>query len=348
MPQRNNSGTNGGPTAIDCFAGCGGMTEGLKRAGFRVVGAIELDVEAAKTFLLNHRQTHLWNRDIRDVSAKEILEALQIEKGDLDLLGGCPPCQGFSTLRTKNGAREIIDDQNELIFEFERLVKGLRPKHVMLENVPALFTDQRLKRFRTSLSRAGYRTEAKVLDVAGYGVPQRRRRLVLLASRVSAIAFAPQARRSKTVRDAIGSLPPAGSSGDPLHDIPEQRSSVVRERIKRIPPDGGSRSSLPESLRLACHKRSDGFKDVYGRMAWDSPSPTITTGCFNPSKGRFLHPEADRAITMREAALLQSFPRRYRFPHEIGKTKIATMIGNALPPTFIHRHAKAILKAPPL
>jgi len=110
-----------------------------------------------------------------------------------------------------------------------------------------------------------------------------------------------------------------------------------------VPADGGSRSALPSRLKLECHKNSDGFKDVYGRMAWDEPAPTITTGCFNPSKGRFLHPEANRAITMREAALLQSFPKSYKFPATLGKVKVATMIGNALPPRFIKSHAKQLL-----
>lgn len=331
------------PTAIDCFAGCGGMSQGFKQAGFKVIGAIEIDADAASVYELNHPTAHMWSQDIRTVTSDDILMQLGIDVGELDLLGGCPPCQGFSTLRTYNGGRLVRDSQNELIFEFQRLVLGLMPKRVMLENVPGLLENLRLKKFRAALEGAGYEAIVDVLNVGEYGVPQRRRRLVLLASRVSSVAFAKPSKKFRTVRDAIGTLPTAGKSGDPLHDIPEKRSPCVTARIRLVPADGGSRTSLPTHLRLECHKNSDGFKDVYGRMAWDELAPTITTGCFNPSKGRFLHPEEDRAITMREAALLQSFPKSYKFPARLGKVKIATMIGNALPPCFIKRHAQELL-----
>lgn len=318
------------------------MTLGFKRAGFDVVGAIEIDGHAVEAYRRNHGSTYVWNQDICQVSTGSILKTLGISKGQLDLLGGCPPCQGFSTLRTYNGQRRIRDPQNDLIFEFERLVLGLRPKQVMLENVPGLYGDRRLHDFRNCLEEVGYIVEAAILNVQDYGVPQRRRRLVLLASRVSGVKFATPARRLRTVREAIGDLKPAGQSGDELHDMPESRSPKVAARIRSVPVDGGSRKALPRHLRLECHKMSDGFKDVYGRMAWDQAAPTITTGCFNPSKGRYLHPEDDRAITMREAAILQSFPKSYRFPVHMGKVKIAMMIGNALPPEFIRRHAAAL------
>ena len=332
------------PIAIDCFAGCGGMTEGFKQAGYRVVGAIELDPDAVEVFKLNHPRTHLWNTDIKEVGVRDVLATLNLQKGELDLLGGCPPCQGFSTLRTYNGKRSVNDDRNDLIYDFQRLVLGLLPKHVMMENVPGLKKDHRLAKFQSALEEAGYGVKVKVLNVADYGVPQRRRRLVVLASRVSAVQFALPDERRRTVREAIGALPKPGKSGDPIHDLPENRTEKVMDRIKGIPRDGGSRASLPQKLRLRCHKRSDGFKDVYGRMAWDEPAPTITTGCFNPSKGRFLHPKEHRAITVREAAILQSFPKEYKFPAKYGKVKLAMMIGNALPPSFIMRHARAIRK----
>lgn len=332
------------PTAIDCFAGCGGMTQGLRDAGYRVVGAIEIDQDAASVYRLNHPDTHVWCQDIRELSTLEMLDTLGLRKRELDLLGGCPPCQGFSTLRTLNGGRHIRDAQNELIFEFERLVIGLLPRCVMMENVPGLFEDRRLTRFTRTLETAGYHTETRVLDVADYGVPQRRRRMVFLAALNGPVCFAEPVPNRRTVRDAIGNLPKAGRSGDPLHDIPEKRRPEVMDRIRSIPPDGGSRSALPDRLVLDCHRTSNGFKDVYGRMAWDQPAPTITTGCFNPSKGRYLHPKEHRAITMREAALLQSFPMGYQFPAEYGKVKVATMIGNALPPMFIRRHAHSLVK----
>lgn len=323
------------------------MSQGFRDAGYHVLGAIEFDDDAARVYSINHPETVVWSKDIREVSAAQIKRKLGIKKAELDLLGGCPPCQGFSTLRTYNGNRRIRDAQNDLIYEFERLVCDLLPKHVMLENVPGLFRNSRLKRFVATLEDFGYQTKADVLDVAQFGVPQRRRRLVVLASRSSEVRFAKSDRKTKTVRDAIGRLPTPGDTGDALHDLPENRSPQVRARIRKIPADGGSRASLPRSLRLKCHEQSDGFKDVYGRMAWDEPAPTITTGCFNPSKGRFLHPVEHRTITMREASLLQTFPRSYRFPAELGKVKLATMIGNALPPRFIKKHAKELLSAAP-
>jgi DNA (cytosine-5)-methyltransferase 1 len=330
------------PTAFDCFAGCGGMTEGFKQAGYDVIGAIEIDPDAVEVYKLNHPETRVWSCDIKTVTADDIFAKLKLKKGELDLLGGCPPCQGFSVLRTNNGKHRIKDGRNDLIFEFQRLVLELKPKYVMLENVPKLKKNHRLKKFKTVLEEAGYTIEADILNVQHYGVPQRRRRFILLASRVSTVKFTKTDVPIRTVRDAIGSLQPAGESGDPLHDIPENRSASVKDRICNIPLDGGSRVSLPSRLKLKCHKKSDGFKDVYGRMAWDEPAPTITTGCFNPSKGRFLHPTANRAITMREAALLQSFPVTYKFPATIGKVKAALMIGNALPPQFIRFHAQYI------
>ena len=332
------------PTAFDCFAGCGGMTEGFRQAGYLVVGAIEIDPFAVQVYKLNHAHVHVWHDDVRNVSTQSILRMLKLRKGELDLLGGCPPCQGFSTLRTMNGKRRIRDKRNDLIYEFQRLVLGLRPKYVMLENVPRLIEDQRLCKFTQSLKDAGYTLRAEVLNVAHYGVPQRRRRTVVVASRVGEPCLASKNAECCTVRQAIGSLGPAGNSGDPLHDMPEKRSAVVRERIQQIPKNGGGRASLPQHLRLECHRESDGFKDVYGRMAWDEPAPTITTGCFNPSKGRFLHPEENRAVTIREAALLQSFPQSYEFPVEMGKVRLAEMIGNALPPTFIRLHAQTLKK----
>lgn len=328
------------PKAIDCFAGCGGMTAGFKQAGYQVVGAIEIDEQACQVFSLNHPEVKLWPDDIRDVEGGDLLKRLGLKVGELDLLGGCPPCQGFSTLRTYNGRRRIRDKQNDLIFEFQRIILSLLPKRVMLENVPGLLADKRLAQFRAALESAGYTFETKILDVADFGVPQRRRRLVALAARDGEVHFAKAAARQINVKEAIGNLPKAGRSGDKLHDIPENRSHRTREVIAAIPRNGGSRSALPKRLQLKCHQRSDGFKDVYGRMAWNRPAPTITTGCFNPSKGRFLHPTENRAITMREAALLQSFPRTYKFPAELGKVCIASMIGNALPPEFIRRHAK--------
>jgi DNA (cytosine-5)-methyltransferase 1 len=330
------------PSAVDLFSGCGGLTVGLKKAGFKVLGAVDVDPLSIKTYRANHKDVTVWETDIRNLKTAEIESTLGLRKGMLDLLAGCPPCQGFSTIRTLNRSFRVDDPRNDLLFEFLRFVEALNPRTVMMENVPGLAEDERFKIFRTRMEQIGYMGDYRILNAADYGVPQRRRRLIYLAGRLKAIPFAKPARKTKTVHNVIGNLPKAGESGDPVHDMPERRTTRIMELIRRIPKNGGSRSDLPEEDQLDCHKRCNGFKDVYGRMAWGEVSPTITSGCFNPSKGRFLHPEEDRAITMREAALLQGFPRRYKFPTTDNKSAIALMIGNALPPPFIKAHAEQI------
>jgi DNA (cytosine-5)-methyltransferase 1 len=330
------------PKAIDLFAGAGGVTQGLKDGGFRVVGAVELDPLCVKTYKENHRRVRVWPEDIRKVSIEKMLIDLDLEVGELDLLAGCPPCQGFSRLRTLQGKRAIEDVGKDLIFEFERFVKGLRPKTIMLENVPGLRNDNRMLRFRGTLDGLGYRGEPLVLNAADYGVPQRRKRLVFVASRLGTVDKAPVVSTRRTVRETIGNLEKAGNSGDPLHDVSENRTAKVAALIRQIPHDGGSRMDL--KTQLPCHERCNGFFDVYGRMSWDEVAPTITSGCFNPSKGRFLHPKEDRTITLREAALLQSFPADYKFSLSNGKLKAALLIGNAFPPEFVRHHAVMVFQ----
>jgi DNA (cytosine-5)-methyltransferase 1 len=326
--------------AIDLFAGCGGLTAGLRAAGYSVIGAVESDLLAASSYRLNHPSVRLFRSDIRRLSVARVMRTLRILRGRLDLVAGCPPCQGFSTLTTHNGHRRVDDPRNGLIMDFLRFVRVLLPRAVMLENVPALAQDHLFAGFVTALERLGYAVKWDVLNVADFGVPQRRKRLVLIATRGVLPSLGAAARgRVRTVRDAIASLPRPGKSGDVLHDLPERRSSRVARVIARIPKDGGSRTDLPTRDQLPCHNRTSGFRDVYGRMAWGDVAPTITSGCFNPSKGRFLHPSQNRCITLREAALLQSFPRRYRFDLAAGKERIALMIGNAIPPRFVRWHA---------
>jgi DNA (cytosine-5)-methyltransferase 1 len=327
---------------MDLFSGSGGLTQGLHRAGFRVAGAIEMDDLAVETYLDNHPEVHVWPTDITKVTGATVKRELGLSKGDLDLLAGCPPCQGFSTMRNLNGTRRVRDDRNDLVFEFFRFVDELRPRMIMLENVPGLAEDRRFKILLRQLRELKYHLDYRILDAADFGVPQRRKRLILLGSRNSPVELASPARAKRTVRDAIGGLKPAGTSGDALHDHGEHRSRAINQLIKRVPRDGGSRAAAGRTHRLACHISCDGFKDVYGRMSWDAVAPTITTGCVNPSKGRFLHPTEDRAITLREAALLQSFPRRYKFSLRRGKFAAAVMIGNALPPEFVRRQAAVL------
>jgi DNA (cytosine-5)-methyltransferase 1 len=331
-------------TAIDLFSGAGGLTQGLKQAGFNVVGAVESVKTYADSYILNHPETNLKQMDITRIDPVEYAKELGLKPGDLDLLAGCPPCQGYSTIGTRNRGQRN-DPRNELVYEVLRFAVAFQPKTIMMENVPALDKDERLQKLVGELERIGYNIDHKVLKMSHYGVPQARRRMILLASRFGDIEVVKQeldTSKMSTVRDAISFLPMVGESGDPLHDMTEKRSDKIKKFISMVPKDGGSRTDLAEEFQLECHKKTTGFKDVYGRMAWDKPSPTITGGCISPSKGRFLHPEEDRSITLREAALLQTFPKDYKFSFASGKHGIAMMIGNALPPKFIEFHARIL------
>jgi DNA (cytosine-5)-methyltransferase 1 len=245
-------------------------------------------------------------------------------------------------MRTKNGTRRNRDGRNDLVYDVLRLARSMKPKSIMLENVPGLARNQRFRELRKALESLGYHVRWSILDTADFGVPQRRRRLVLLAAKGGEPPFAAEAVRRRTVRQFIKNLSAPARSRDPLQNYAVNRSEKVKSIIRKIPRNGGSRSALGKKRQLACHRGFDGFRDVYGRMAWDDPSPTVTSGCINPSKGRFVHPSANRAITLREAALLQTFPKSYRFAFDNNRYAIALLIGNALPPEFIRRHATAL------
>lgn len=331
-------------TAIDLFCGSGGLTQGLRDAGFKVVAAVDSDPLSVATYKRNQRRVRVWQKPIQELEPSILLESIHLAPGSLDLLAGCPPCQAFSSMRRLNGRRRVQDRSKDLVFEFIRFVEEMLPKVIMMENVPRLAQDHRMGEVRKRLRALGYEGQPAVMNAAEYGVPQRRRRMIYIASRIGVIDYAPPIEEEArlTVSDAIRGLPHPRKSDDPLHAIVEARSERVKELIRKIPRDGGSRMDLGEKAQLKCHRRCDGFKDVYGRMAWDDVSPTITGGCVNPSKGRFLHPSQNRAITPREAALLQSFPHDYFFPMERGKFAAAQLIGNAFPPAFARAHAEQI------
>jgi DNA (cytosine-5)-methyltransferase 1 len=334
---------NGAPTAIDLFCGVGGMTLGLKRAGFDVIGALDVSELACEGYEANHPYVEVWRRDVRGVDPDEFAWACGLDgPGELDLLAGCPPCQGFSRVRTRNSVA-VQDPRNGLVAQFARFAELLLPKALLMENVPALAQDQRrFTRFTRRLEGLGYRVSHEILNAVHHGIPQRRRRLVFIARLEQSVpSFASARVGQATVRDAIGHLPPPHESSDAAHNHGENRSRAVRLRIKGVPHDGGSFRGTRRK-QLDCHQGMDGFNDIYGRMAWDRPSPTITGGCINPSKGRFLHPEQDRAITLREAALLQGFPPDFSLPLERGKFQAAVLVGNALPPGFVADHAMPI------
>lgn len=330
-------------TAIDLFAGCGGLSLGLKRAGFDVLAAIELDEKAADVYARNHLKAKVIVKDICEVSSRSLLKLTALKKRELDLLAGCPPCQGFSRLPRRNG-RLKRDPRNTLLEEFTRHVVGMLPKAVLFENVPAVKRSTRFRRMVATLKSLGYDVRYKVLNAHEFGVPQRRRRLILIASRIGEVSLPVGDAAGGTVRSVIGGLGSPKHSKDPLHKMVMSNGPRMRRLIARIPKNGGSRGDLGQENQLECHRQFDGFKDVYGRMRWGKESPTITSGCFNPSKGRFLHPQYNRPISMREAALLQSFPASYIFPVKFGLTATARFLGDALPPRFAEKQARHVRK----
>lgn len=328
--------------SIDLFSGAGGLTEGMHQAGFDTKLAFEISEIASTAYSMNHKKTKVLTRDIQKISIAEVKR--EMKGKTIHLLAGCPPCQGFSKLRTLNKKKPVKDQRNSLIKEYIRFVRSLRPYTIMMENVPGLVHYRLFKDCVRSLRKMGYSVDYKIVNVKDYGVPQNRKRLVLVGSRLGAISVGtPSDIKEVTVRDTIEKLPVPKKSKDKLHKVFPAHTDEVMERIKRTPKNGGGRKDLPKRFRLECHKNENvGFNDIYGRLRWDDHSTTITGGCLNPSKGRFLHPSQNRNISAREAALLQSFPKRYKFPTDISKGQLALLIGNALPPKFSYFHSASI------
>lgn len=329
--------------AIDLFSGCGGLSEGMVQAGFTTKAAIELDKYAVLAYRMNHPKTKVIENDIRKVSSDDIIAVLNGEP--LHLLAGCPPCQGFSSVRRLNRRQNVRDDRNALIVEYLRFVKELKPLTIMMENVPGLINYYLFKDVVKELDGLGYCPKVKIVNVKDYGVPQNRKRLIMVGSLLGEMDIAEGTKRKVAVKQAIGKLESIKTTKDPIHKITAKHTPEVMEKIRLTPKDGGSRKDLPAKYILKCHKKKKvGFNDIYGRLRWNDYSATITGGCLNPSKGRFLHPEEDRVITAREAALLQSFPRRYKFPVNIPKASLSLLIGNALPPKFSYIQSLNIKK----
>ena len=337
--------------SVDLFSGAGGMSEGLRMANFNIKCAFEIDPTAVRTYKMNHTHTRVISQDIRTVETGDILRMLRGRT--IHLLAGCPPCQGFSSIRRLNRKKPIEDDRNLLIKEYVRFVENLLPLTIMLENVPGLALSNCFDEALVQLRALGYNIAYEVVNVRDYGVPQNRKRLVLVGSRLGPISVANPTYEKSTVRSTIMGMPTPDESDDPIHNMYPHHTERIRQLIHLIPHDGGSLCDLDDEWQLRCHYADNvGFHDVYGRLRLDSCSTTITGGCLNPSKGRFLHPIYDRCITAREASMLQTFPRDYKFPTDVAMSKIALMIGNALPPKFcriqadnIRRHLDSFLIA---
>ena len=343
--------------AVDLFAGGGGLTVGLKRAGFRVAAAVELEPHASATYEANHAEVHMLLEDIKKVRGKDLLD---LAGGRIDLLAGCPPCQGFTSLTAKY---DKVDPRNDLIFEMSRLARETCARSVMMENVPGLTRKGRplYDKLMRELRDAGYELTAGVLEVADYGVPQFRRRLVLLGGSGFSIELPkPTHTRNganglppwRTVKDAIGDMDKPITLGVAKRQgsVEESDWHIVRDlspanKLRMAAAEAGkSWATIPPELRPACHQgQYKGFSNVYGRMEWNKPSPTITGGCTTFSKGRFGHPKASRTISVREAALLQTFPEDYHFDVPYME-HVCNVVGNALPCDFAAAVSKECFK----
>lgn len=321
--------------AIDLFCGAGGLTKGLSNSGITVVLGIDNDSDCKYAYEHNNDSTFL-EKSVFDVSADEIKEYVSSE--DVLVLAGCAPCQTFSTYNRK---ADKTDQRWSLLKEFERLIIETKPQIVSMENVPSLRRHKVFSEFVNTLKEQNYHYDYAVLNSADFGIPQARKRLVLLASKLGNISLPTptlQNGERATVRDTISQLPSLNAgetdSTDLLHTC-MALSDINLKRIKNSKP-GGSWRDWRDELLTECHKKDSGqtYPSVYGRMNWDDPSPTITTQFFGYGNGRFGHPEQNRAISLREGALLQTFPLDYEFiePNKpIYKKLVGKLIGNAVP-----------------
>lgn len=339
--------------AIDLFCGVGGLTNGLRRAGWGVVAGIDVDEAAGATYRRNNPGARFVRADLRDVTDDDARALVRgVPRREL-LLAGCAPCQPFSKQRGRRGIRGCPDAT--LLREFARLVVVLRPRAVLMENVPGIAAVpgfSSFRRFVRTLLECGYDCDHGVLNARDFGVPQHRRRRVLLAVE-DATARLPEPLgpdagvRRATVRGAIARFP-AIEAGETHPDVLNHHAAGLSplnlKRIRATPIDGGSRRDWKADLVLDCHRpEGAGFSDVYGRMWWDRVAPTLTSRCNSLSNGRFGHPEQNRAISLREAAALQTFPDDYEFFG--AKNAIARWIGNAVPVAFAETLGAAIMKA---
>lgn len=329
---------------FDFFSGCGGTSLGFQNLGFEIIGALDSDKDSANTFRHNFPESTFIEKDIRNVKPKDLSKILQRSgKGPL-LFCGCAPCQPFSNQR-----RTIAEDDKRktLLSEFQRFVEFWKPDFIFLENVPGL---QRLnkaegvfKKFANKLHKLEYDFDTTVVQASSLGVPQIRKRFILIAAskKFKILPIKSVLEKyyglSPTTRDFIQDLPPI-SAGETHVEIPNHiaanLSSSNLQRIRNT-PEGGDRRDWPNKIKIGCHKNYKGHTDVYGRMKWDAPASTLTTRCISYSNGRFGHPEQDRAISVREAARLQTFPDNFIFSGSLNSC--ARQVGNAVPPLMAQR-----------
>ncbi|OGU17489.1 MAG: DNA (cytosine-5-)-methyltransferase [Ignavibacteria bacterium GWB2_35_12] len=339
-------------SAIDVFCGIGGLSYGLKEAGIPVLAGIDLDNSCRYAFEENIKADFI-TKDISELRGSDILDKYWSNKNNIKILVGCAPCQPFSSHSNKNKNKERSKKWH-LLNEFKRLVEETNPEIISMENVPNLSNQQIFIDFVSYLEELNYNVSSSNIYCPDYGIPQKRRRLVLLASRLAPIEILPKTHEQQSyisTQQVIGNLPRVASGeickSDPLHRT-TKLTEINLQRIKASKPNG-TWLDWKKELRLKCHKKLSGdtYRSVYGRMSWDEPSPTITTQFYNYGTGRFGHPKQNRALTIREAALLQSFPLNYKFydkEENIFLTKLGTHIGNAVPPRLGYIIGKTIIK----
>lgn len=334
---------------IDFFCGAGGATKGFQNTGIQILKGMDNDPTCKETYEKNCFPSKFLLKDINELEPEGVLDGIHLSKEDHLFFIACAPCQPFS----KFAKGPADDDRACLILTFAEFVRKLIPDIVFIENVPGLakaaqgqILEQLLQILESS--GLGYKYEWRLVDAKSYGVQQKRLRFIMLASRIGEIPFPPKTHGKNllpyvTVRHTISKYPPI-RAGETHKDVPNHAAAALSElnikRISKTPKDGGSRKDWPRNLWLECHKNSLGHTDVYGRMSWDNPSPTLTCRCNSISNGRFGHPEQDRAISLREAAALQTFPDDFIF---YGKnTNIARHVGNAVPPLIAEVFGKSI------
>jgi len=332
---------------IDLFCGIGGLTHGFVKEKFNVVAGIDVDESCKYAFEKNNNAEFI-NKRIEDISSNYLKKLFP--KNSKKILIGCAPCQPFS----KYTSKVTTDNKWGLLYEFARLIKKVKPEIISMENVPHLTNHVVYKDFVKTLKKLNYKITVEKVKCEEYGVPQKRTRLVLLASKLGKIDLIKKTHKNgniKTVQQAIGNLQPIKDGEtckkDKIHKA-RKLDTINKKRIKHT-SIGGSWKEWPKELVLKCHKKKTGksYRNVYGRMDWNKPASTITTLCCGLGNGRFGHPEQDRAISLREAALLQSFPKYYKFvkPRQQPTfNKLSKHIGNAVPVKLGKVIAKSIKK----